>query len=106
PVPLAVDGIDELLGGFLTRGTRTSPLYDGEEFTFAVAPTDAEVRWTVHVGDGPLVTLTGQDGPVDTTLAGTAAQLYLGLWNRGTEVVETGRHPVLSRWDRVRVRWS
>jgi len=38
---------------------------------------------------------------------GTAAQLYLGLWNRGTEITSAGRTDVLDRWHRVqRVRWS
>lgn len=106
PTLLAVDGIDELLCGFLTRGARTSPVYDGEEFSVAVQPTDADVRWTVQVGDGPLVAAVGQDRPADTTLTGTAAQLYLGLWNRGGEIVETGGRDVLSRWSRVRVRWG
>jgi len=38
---------------------------------------------------------------------GTAAQIYLGLWNRGTEITSAGRTDVLDRWHRVqRVRWS
>lgn len=70
-----------------------------------VRPTDADAYWTVRVSDGPLA--VGPDGPVDATLTGTAAQLYLGLWNRGTEIVETGQRDVLSRWRRrVRVRWG
>ena len=40
PTPLAVDGIDELLRGFLTRGR--SKLYDGDEYAIAVTPTDTE----------------------------------------------------------------
>ena len=34
---VAIDGIDELLRGFFTRGR--SKLYDGEEYTIAVRPT-------------------------------------------------------------------
>ena len=44
---LAVDGVDELLCGFFTRGT--SKLYDGEEYTVAVRCTDVERGWTLHV---------------------------------------------------------
>ena len=34
------------------------------------------------------------------------AELYLGLWNRGAEVTESGI-PVLERWrERHRVRWA
>jgi len=101
---LAVDGIDELLRGFLTRGARTTPVFAGEEFTFAVRPTDADVSWFVQVRDGPLA-LDGA-GPADVVLTGTAVQLYLGLWNRGAQIAETGERDILSRWRRVRVRWG
>src|SRR5665647_3570983 len=38
---------------------------------------------------------------------GTAAQIYLGLWNHGTEITSAGRTDALDRWHRVqRVRWS
>ena len=43
----------------------------------------------------------------DAVFGGTAAQVYLGLWNRGTEITSAGRTDVLDRWHRVqRVRWS
>jgi hypothetical protein len=42
----------------------------------------------------------------DTVLTGTAAQLYLGLWNRGDEIVATGRDGFVERWHEVqRIRW-
>ncbi|TDE90930.1 maleylpyruvate isomerase family mycothiol-dependent enzyme [Occultella glacieicola] len=105
PVELAADGIDELLRGFVPRGTKTSPLYGGEMFAFAVRPSDAVANWTVRVGDGPLVTTRGAAGEVDAELTGTAAQLYLGLWNRGAEIVESGEREILRRFADVRVRW-
>jgi hypothetical protein len=41
------------------------------------------------------------------TFSGTAAELYLGLWNRGSELLATGRPGVLEAWrDRQRIRWS
>ena len=46
---LAVDGIDELLRGFFTRGR--SKLYDGTEYTLAVTPGDADRRWIVRVAE-------------------------------------------------------
>ena len=43
----------------------------------------------------------------DAVFSGTAAQIYLGLWNHGTEITSAGRTDALDRWHRVqRVRWS
>jgi hypothetical protein len=40
-------------------------------------------------------------------LTGTAAALYLGLWNRGDDIAMTGDVDVLGLWrDKVRVTWS
>ena len=70
----AADGIDELLRGFLTRGR--AKLFDGEEFTVAVIPSDADRRWVLGVG--PKLTVAAGDGSgADATLAGTSAALYL-----------------------------
>jgi len=58
-------------------------------------------KLTVDPGDG--VT----DGDVDATITGTAAELYLALWNRGDAVAGTGRPGVLEQWHATqRVRWS
>jgi uncharacterized protein (TIGR03083 family) len=104
--PLAVDGIDELLRGFFTRGA--SKLYDGEDYTMAVAPTDADRRWVVHVA--PRLTVepgNGEGADPAATLTGTAVGLYLALWNRGEEVEAAGRRDVLGRWrETQRVGWS
>ena len=105
PTDLATDGLDEFLRGFLTRGAKHSPLFDGEEFTFTVRPTDSEACWSARVAEGPLVTTVGDGGSTDATLTGTSAQLYLGLWNRGAEIVETGQRALLARWKDVRVQW-
>jgi uncharacterized protein (TIGR03083 family) len=108
---LAADGIDELLRGFFTRGQ--SKLYDSDEYTVAVVPTDVERRWVVRVA--PRLTVEPGNGDADreggtdpaATLTGTAAQLYLALWNRGDEIEATGRAGVLERWRATqRVGWS
>lgn len=104
---LAVDGIDELLRGFFTRGR--SKLFDGEEYTIAVEPTDSDRRWVVHVAERMTVEPgdPAPDGDATATLRGTAAQLYLGLWNRGDEIEATGRADVIDRWrTNQRVSWS
>lgn len=43
----------------------------------------------------------------DAVFAGSASQLYLGLWNRGTEIDASGKPGVRDRWRALpRVRWS
>jgi uncharacterized protein (TIGR03083 family) len=79
---VAVDGIDELLGGFLTR-PRSRLRYD-EDAVLVVAPDDAPDWWLVDVGPHPATT-TRRRGPRrggDLELDGTAVELYLRLWNR------------------------
>ncbi len=100
---LALDGVDELLCGFFTRGK--SKLYDGTEYTFAVVPSDADRRWHVRVGHQ--LEVTDGDGTAEVTIDGTAAQLYLGLWNRGDELNVTGRPDLLDHWRATqRIGWS
>ncbi len=103
---LAVDGIDELMRGFFTRGR--SKLYDGTVYRFAVEPRDADRRWIVEVAER--LTVEPGDPPagdVAATITGTAVELYLALWNRGADVAVTGRSEVLERWGATqRVSWS
>jgi uncharacterized protein (TIGR03083 family) len=103
---VAVDGIDELLRGFMTRGR--SKLYDGSDFTIAVTPTDSERSWVVNVAER--LTVEPGDRPADTadaTIEGSARQLYLALWNRGNEARAIGRADVLERWRATqRVTWN
>lgn len=103
---LAADGIDELLRGFFTRGT--SRLATGEPFTIAVRPDDTARGWLVRVGTRRITSERSTSEPdADVVFAGSAAQLYLGLWNRGDEIRASGRTEVLARWHKVqRVRWS
>ena len=100
PTDLAVDGIDELLCGFLPR-TR-SRLRSDEPFSLLLAPEDADRAWRVEVGTGPPRTSTGPGSAAlsdaDAVLHGSATQLYLGLWNRGDEVVAEGRPGALATW--------
>jgi uncharacterized protein (TIGR03083 family) len=101
---VAVDGIDELVTGFFPRGR--SRLADQGPLSIAIAPDDSPHRWTLAVADERLTTVREQRDDADTVLTGSAAQLYLGLWNRGEEIAESGR-PVLERWrERQRVSWG
>ncbi len=102
---VAIDGIDELLRGFFTRGT--SKLFDGDTYTVAVAPTDTDRRWTLRVDERLTVDPGDESVDGDATITGGAAAIYLALWNRGDEATVEGRPGLLERWRQTqRVRWS
>ena len=101
----AVDGIDELLTGFLPRGS--SRLRSDVPVVVTVAPTDADRAWTIRISTEPPDCRPGADPAADAQFTGSAVGLYLGLWNRGNEISATGRPDVLALWRRtMRVRWS
>lgn len=105
PRDIAVDGIDELLTGFFTRGR--SKLAEDKPFTVKVSARDADAAWTLYVADERIRTERTAVQDADATFTGAAAQLYLGLWNRGEEITAQGRADVLDRWRKVqRIRWS
>jgi len=82
---VARDGIDELLGGFLTRPR--SRLRCEEDAFLAVVPDDAPEWWEVALGPQPAVVTRhaaayeDSDCP-DWELTGTSVELYLQMWNR------------------------
>lgn len=85
--PLALDGIDELLRGFVPR--RSQGVQAPVQTRFLVRPDGADVAWLVDVGpDRPAQTtrvdLRSDELPdADHELAGAPVALYLQLWNRG-----------------------
>jgi uncharacterized protein (TIGR03083 family) len=82
---LAIDGIDELLTGFLPRPS--SRVRAEEPMTIAVLPDDSEQRWLVALSTQQPVTARGLgDDDADVVLRGSAVALYLTLWNRSDEV--------------------
>lgn len=102
---VAVDGIDELLAGFLTRPR--SRLRCDEDAVLVVAPQDAPDWWRVELGPRPAVTQRRR-GPRDTAVGpgpdwvveGSAVDLYLTLWNRA-------ERPRLPGWrDLASVTWA
>ncbi|PSL38716.1 uncharacterized protein (TIGR03083 family) [Labedella gwakjiensis] len=103
---LAVDGIDELVQGFLPRGA--SRWRVDEPFSIAVVPTDADVAWTLDISAASVeVDTTPRRNSPGCRFSGTAAELYLGLWNRGGDIRQSGRPGTLEMWHAVqRVRWS
>ncbi len=102
---VAVDGIDELVAGFVPR--RSSRLRTDEPFRMTIAPNDVRIAWTVAVSDQPPVVTRGADPHAHATLTGTAAAIYLGLWNRGDDIAEYGTVDALGHWrEQVRIAWS
>ncbi|MFC7487285.1 maleylpyruvate isomerase family mycothiol-dependent enzyme [Knoellia sp. CPCC 206453] len=98
--PLAADGIDELLTGFLPRAKYQ--LRSEEPMRIAVRPGDVDHAWIVEVSGEPLVSTRHTPravelDDVDVTFSGSAAELYLGLWNRGDEFASDDA-AMLARW--------
>ena len=103
----ALDGIAELLEGFYAR--RGGRLLADPPLALRVAPTDSATSWLVRLeADRRVITRDG-DGLADCTLRGSAADLYLQLWNRRSpgEVRAEGSADAIAVWRRLaRVRWS
>jgi uncharacterized protein (TIGR03083 family) len=77
PGEFAVDGINEMLHGFFAR--RPTKLTSPEPVSFELVRTDGPGSWHVRIDEGgPSVV----DGSSETTVHGTAFELYLLLWNR------------------------
>ncbi|MBV2156034.1 maleylpyruvate isomerase family mycothiol-dependent enzyme [Kitasatospora sp. SUK 42] len=80
---LALDGIDELLRGFMVRSR--SKLRSDRLRTVQVRTTDGPGSWRLAItGDPVAVTTDERAEPADLTLTGPARELYLLLWNRLT----------------------
>src|SRR4051812_41953472 len=104
---VALDGIDELLTGFLTRPKST--LRSAEPVSLAIRPNDVTRSWLVHVSDEPPVVERDAGRKrrwrrdASLPIEGTAEQLYLALWNRSDEVRGQG----YDLWHRpARISWS
>jgi uncharacterized protein (TIGR03083 family) len=103
---VALDGVDELLTGFVTRGRSrfagTGPL------AFVVQPEKGGRSWVVEIdADGSVRTTRERGRPGLPIVAGTATGLYLALWNRAAPGCVDDPGGVLGVWRRhARVRWS
>lgn len=103
----AVDGIDELLTGFLARPR--GRLTADPPVSLAVRATDADAAWTIRIEPDRRVVSRDADGSADCTVSGPATRIYPMLWNRaGTGGLDVrGDLAVLDLWrDRARVTWS
>lgn len=102
----AVDGIEELLRGFLAR--RPERITNEPPVTVALSATDVDAAWTIRMDAGGLRVADGAE-PATLALSGTATDLYLLLWNRiGLDDVTTEGDPdALAAWrSRATVTWN
>lgn len=102
---LALDGIDELLLGFVPRDT--AELRYAVPAVLHVDPSGTDRAWTVTLSpDAAPVTTVGASGTADAVLTGSPVELYLGLWNRGDTVRVSGDAGLLAAWrSGMRVLW-
>ncbi|MCP4962560.1 MAG: maleylpyruvate isomerase family mycothiol-dependent enzyme [Actinomycetia bacterium] len=104
-VEFATDMLDEVLAGFAPR-PRTLELEDNR--TIHVHAEDSGEHW--HLTLGPeAITTSRTDAHADLTLAGSASDLYLLLWNRTADstVSTTGDTDLMNLWrGNFRVQWS
>jgi len=105
PPRFAVDGVDEMLFGFL--GRPTVELRADAPRTLHLHATDTEAEWLVRLDE--VVEVRREHAPADCTVSAPASDLYLLLWNRRTpEGLDVeGDASVLSFWRQtVKVEWS
>jgi uncharacterized protein (TIGR03083 family) len=100
----AADGVDELLTGF--HGRSRSRFRTDRPRSLRIRALDAPDGgrdWLVRVSAEPPVTVRDTSGePADCTVTGSAEDLYLALWNRGSyeKLTVSGDDELLDLWQR------
>ena len=99
---VALDGIDELLAGFMTRNK--SRLRSEQPLTVGVLADESPTGWLVDVGPAPaVVTVAARDevaARADVRLDGPAVAVYLTLWNRSDEL------DLVDLWRAAPITWG
>lgn len=101
----ASDMLDELLVGFAPRYQK---LAVDEERSIQVHAEDVGEDWHLRIGPHGIAT-SCDSRDADLTVAGTAAELYLTMWNRtpDSSVKLDGASELMDLWHNTcRVRWS
>lgn len=81
---LAVDGLAELLMGFVPRNIKAGAATELKAIMFA--PIDANISWTVDIGpDAAATTLENAPNVADLSVMASAADLYRWAWNRASD---------------------
>ncbi len=106
---VALDGIDELLRGFLTRNK--SRLRSPEPMRLGVLTTEQEAGWAVATSAGPPVCAPASrhdlEATADALVDGPAVAVYLTLWNRSDELAVAGGDPhALDPWKAAGITWG
>ena len=85
---VALDGIDELVLGFVPRSkSRLRLAADADPVTIAIRPTDADHSFTVRVSaEPPVVARHAGHADGDLVVEAPAVPLYLALWHRTAQV--------------------
>jgi len=101
----ATDMLDELLSGFAPRPRE---IEIDEERTLHLHAEDVGEHWYLTLGPQGIKT-SRDDREADLTVTGTAAELYLSMWNRtpDSSVGLAGDTSVMDLWHNThRLRWS
>jgi len=102
----ALDGIDELVDGFVPRPFMK--LRSEEPRTLAIAPDDGDRTWVLTISEGPVTVSTGRS-EADCTVGGNASDIYFALWNRadGLRLAIDGRRDVFDLFrTKITIKWS
>jgi uncharacterized protein (TIGR03083 family) len=103
---VAIDGIDEFLTGFLPRSR--SPLHTDTPHCLQVAPDYSEHRWTVSISS-ELPETVRRATDADCIVSGSASDIYLALWNRGSLdalKIEGDRGVIELLRESINIRWG
>ncbi|WP_055499764.1 maleylpyruvate isomerase family mycothiol-dependent enzyme [Streptomyces albus] len=101
PAGFAADGVDELLCDFYPRRATPDDSADAPRTVHVRATDVPDAAWTVPLGDPAAVRRSAEPPAApDCVYEGTAADLYLALWNRRplSELMIEGDPSVARRW--------
>ena len=102
----ALDGIDELVDGFVTR--RFMKLRSSPPRTLGIAPDGADRVWVLAITNEPVV-VTSVMTDCDCVVSGDASNIYFALWNRipASRLSVNGDSSVLGLFfERIQIRWA
>jgi uncharacterized protein (TIGR03083 family) len=103
---VAIDGIDEFVTGFLPRSR--SPLHADTPHCLQLAPNYSEHRWTVSISN-ELPETVRRAADADCIVSGSASDIYLALWNRGSLdalTIEGDRSVIELLRESINIRWG
>jgi uncharacterized protein (TIGR03083 family) len=103
----ALDGIDELVDGFVPRPFMK--LRSSAPFVLGISPGDAERTWTLTITEAPVQVTTETGTAGDCVVSGNASDIYFALWNRADDsrLAITGNRDVFDLFrSKVTIKWA